>query len=96
MFRQRRRERKREGEKHQGVVASHEPPTGDLACNPGMCPDQELNRQPLGLQASAQSTESHQPGIRKYFLKFLYKIKLLWMYFLLHLILVKLRKVWGP
>ena len=24
----------REGEKHQCVVASHVPPTGDLACNP--------------------------------------------------------------
>ena len=26
------------------VVASHALPTGDLACNPGMCPDWELNR----------------------------------------------------
>ena len=35
----------RKGEKHQCVVASHEPPpcTGDLAHNPGMCPDWELN-----------------------------------------------------
>ena len=30
------REGEREGEKHQGVVASHRPPTGDLACNPVM------------------------------------------------------------
>ena len=37
LFRQRGRERGREGEKHQCVVASHTPPTGDLACNPGMC-----------------------------------------------------------
>ena len=29
------------GEKHQCVVASLMPPTGDLACNPGMCPDWE-------------------------------------------------------
>ena len=36
-------ERVREGEKHQCVVASHVPPTWDLACNPGMCPDWELN-----------------------------------------------------
>ena len=28
----------REGEKPQSVVASHAPPTGDLACNLGMCP----------------------------------------------------------
>ena len=32
-----------EGEKHQCVVASHVPPTGDLACNPDMCPDSESN-----------------------------------------------------
>ena len=29
----------REGKKHQCVVASCAPPTRDLACNPGMCPD---------------------------------------------------------
>ena len=38
------REREREGEKHQCVVASHAPPTGDMVHNPGMCPDWELNR----------------------------------------------------
>ena len=27
------------------------PPTGDLAHNPGMCPDWELNRWPFGSQA---------------------------------------------
>ena len=37
-FRQRGREGEREGEKHQCVVAFHTPPTGDPACNPGMCP----------------------------------------------------------
>ena len=56
------REEEREGEKHQCVVASHVPPTGDLARNPGMCPDWESNRQPFGLQASTQSTEPYQPG----------------------------------
>ena len=34
----------KEGEKHQCVVASLVSPTGDPACNPGMCPDWELNR----------------------------------------------------
>ena len=53
----------REGEKHQRVVASRAPPTGDLACNPGMCPDQVSNLRPLGSQAGAQSTEPHQPGL---------------------------------
>ena len=41
IFRERGREGKREGEKHQSVVASCAPPTGDL----GMCPDWGLNQQ---------------------------------------------------
>ena len=41
------------------MVASHAPPTGDLAHNPGMCPDWEWN---LALQADTQSAETHQPG----------------------------------
>ena len=52
----------REGEKHQCVVASHAPPTGDSASNPGMCSDWASNQRPFGLQAGAQSTEPHQPG----------------------------------
>ena len=62
IFRQKEREGDREGEKHQCVVASHTPPTGNLACNPGMCPDWELNWWPFGSKAGAQSTEPHQPG----------------------------------
>ena len=46
-FRERGREGEREGEKYQCVVASSMPPTGDLACNPGMCPAWELNGQPF-------------------------------------------------
>ena len=60
-------EGEREGEKHQ-LVASHTPPTGDLAHNPGMCPDQELNWWPLGSQIGAQSTELPQPGLALIFL----------------------------
>ena len=52
----------KEGEKHSCVVASHEPPTGHLACNSGMCLDGDLNQQPSGSQAGTQSTEPHQPG----------------------------------
>ena len=52
----------RKEEKHQCVIASHTPPTRDLACNPGMCPDWESNQQLFGSQASTQSTEPHQPG----------------------------------
>ena len=37
------REGEREGKKHLCVVASQEPPTGDLACNPVMGPTQESN-----------------------------------------------------
>ena len=62
IFREKGREREREGENHQCVVASHTLPTGDLACNPGMCPDWESNQRPFGSQASTQSTEPHQPG----------------------------------
>ena len=47
---------------HQCVVVSHTPPIGDLACNPGMCPDWESNWQPFGSQDSTQFTEPHQPG----------------------------------
>ena len=44
MFRQRGKEGEGEGEKYQCVVASHAPPTGDLARNPGICPDWESNQ----------------------------------------------------
>ena len=47
----------REGEKHWFVVGPHAPLTGALAHNPGMCPDWELNQQPFGSQAGAQSIE---------------------------------------
>ena len=50
-------------EKHQGVVASCVPPTGNLAHNPGTCPDWESNQRPFGLQTHPQSTELHQPGL---------------------------------
>ena len=38
------------------------PPIGDLALNPGMCPDWKSNWQPFGSQDCTQSTEPHQPG----------------------------------
>ena len=53
----------REREKHQCVVASHMTPAGDLAHNPGMCPDWRLNWWPFGLQVSTQPSEPHQPGL---------------------------------
>ena len=41
-FRGRGREGEREGKEHQ-LVASHMPQAGDLAKNPGICPDWESN-----------------------------------------------------
>ena len=61
IFRERGKEGEK-GEKHHSVFASCTPPTGALACNPGMCPDWELNQRPFGSQASTQSTKPHQPG----------------------------------
>ena len=43
IFRERGREGEREGQKRHCVVASCAPPTGDLAHNPGVYPDWELN-----------------------------------------------------
>ena len=62
LFLERGREKEREGQKHQCVVAFHTPPPGDLSCKPGMCPDWESNQQLFDSQASTQSTEPHQPG----------------------------------
>ena len=51
-FLERGREEEREEEKHECVVASHTPPTGDPACNPGMCPCWESNWRLFISQAS--------------------------------------------
>ena len=56
----------REGERHQ-FVASRSPPTGDLAHNPGKCPDRESNWRHFSSQAWAQPTEPHQPGLKYFF-----------------------------
>ena len=67
-FRERGREGEEEGEnidvpeKHCSV-ASHTSPTRDLTHSPSMCPDRESNQQPFSLQAGAQHTEPHQPGL---------------------------------
>ena len=49
-------------EKHQ-LVASHTPLPGDLARNPGMCLERELNGRPFGSWAGTHSTEPHEPGL---------------------------------
>ena len=45
---------------------SRTPPTGDLARNPGMCPDCESSKRPFGSQANTQSTKPHYPGLAKF------------------------------
>ena len=57
----RKRGRETSGEIHRWV-ASHTTLAGNLACNPGMCSDGELNWWPFGSQAGTQSTEPCQPG----------------------------------
>ena len=66
IFKERGRKGEREGKKHQCVVASPLAPTGDLACNPGMCPAWESTVNPLvcspcsicwGAQARAKTTD---------------------------------------
>ena len=61
VFRGSRREGKRDGEKHQCVVASHVPLTGDLACNPGMCRRLGIELATLGFAGWCSTTEPHQP-----------------------------------
>ena len=64
IFLERRREGKREGDKHQSAVASRAPPTGGLTCKQGRCPDWNQISDPLVHRpAGTQSTESHQPGL---------------------------------
>ena len=70
IFRQRGREGEREREKHQCVVASHVPPTGDLAHSPAcaLCPDWELNQDPfIDLQARTQPLSHTSQGSIDFF-----------------------------
>ena len=62
IFRERGKEGERGWEKHQCAVASHTPPTGDLAHNPGMHPGWESNLWPFGSQTGTQPIKPHQKG----------------------------------
>ena len=55
LFLEKGREGETEGEKHQCVIPFWVSPTGDLACNSGMCPDWESNHRPFGLQAKCSN-----------------------------------------
>ena len=61
IFRERRKG-ERERENHQCVGASCVPSIGDLACNPGMCPDWESNQQRFGSWASQHSIHWATPA----------------------------------
>ena len=61
-------------------IASRVPPTGHLACNPGMCPDWESNQRFFGCQASTQSTEPHQPRLVLSFVRTLSNCLPKWIY----------------
>ena len=72
IFREGRREGEREGnvhvwEKH-WLVAPCRPPTRDLACNPGTCPDQESSWWAFCLCNNAQPSlgVSQPPGLSKF------------------------------
>ena len=64
LFLERGEGREKEGEKHQCVVASHAPPTRDLARNPGMCQRLGIELATLWFAVCAQSTGLHQPGLK--------------------------------
>ena len=49
IFRQRGTEGEREGEKHQGMVASHQPPTGDLTATQACDLTGNQTSNPLGI-----------------------------------------------
>ena len=59
IFRERGREGEREGEKHQCVAASHAPPAGDLALNPGCAPSGNWTGDPLLHSPVVLSPPSH-------------------------------------
>ena len=68
--REKERERNIDVQEKHPSGASCRPPTGDLACNSGMGPDQESNLWPFSWQAGAQPTEPHQPGLNLLLNKF--------------------------
>ena len=66
--------------KHQCVVASRAPPTGDLACNPGTCPDWESNRRPFVsqpvLNPRSYTSQGSTPSLMSYIFELEERLKL--------------------
>ena len=71
IFRERGRKKEREGEKDQYVVASGTPPTRDVACNPGVCPDGNQTSDALvcrpALNPLSHTSQGLVPVFRNYF-----------------------------
>ena len=60
------RARGKEGERERNINVWLPLPrslNGDLACNPGMCPDWQSSQRPFASQAWAQPTEIHHIGL---------------------------------
>ena len=62
LYLERREVREKERERNINVWLPLGSPTGDLAYNPGICPDWESNWQTFGSQVGTQSTDPHPPG----------------------------------
>ena len=60
---------RKKGREILNVVASHMILTGDLTCNPGMCPNRELNQQPCGLQPTPNPLSYTSQGLSWIFFK---------------------------
>ena len=71
LYLERGRDRNRDVQDRHRSVASHAPPTGDQAHNPGMCPDWESNQRPFGSQTSTRSTEPQQKISEPDFFKYI-------------------------
>ena len=70
IFRERGRQREREGNISMWLPLAC-PQMGNLACNPGMCPDWETNQQRFGSQASTNPLSHTRQGSLFYFLIFI-------------------------
>ena len=70
IFRERGRRREREGNISVWLPLAC-PQMGNLACNPGMCPDWETNQQRFGSQASTNPLSHTRQGSLFYFLIFI-------------------------
>ena len=62
MYFERGKRREKERERNIDWLPPTRPPTRGLACNPGMCPEWELNWRPFSSQDCTEPTEPYHPG----------------------------------